>query len=223
MLGLYRVLEAITSAFPQVLFESCSGGGGRFDPGMLYYMPQTWTSDDTDALERMKIQYGTSLVYPASAMGAHVSAVPNHQTGRITPLSLRCEVALGGNFGFELDLAKMTEEELIVARQAVERVKRFRRLTETGTFWRLCSPFEGRHTAWAFVSEDQREALLCVYQGLCVPNTPPLCLRLKGLRPDCLYRSDEGECYHGAALMRQGLFLPLRGDFSGQVIHLLAE
>jgi alpha-galactosidase len=223
MLGLYRVLETITSAFPQILFESCSGGGGRFDPGMLYYMPQTWTSDDTDALERMKIQYGTSLVYPASAMGAHVSAVPNHQTGRITPLSLRCQVALGGNFGFELDLAKMTEDELTVARQAVEQVKRYRGLTETGTFWRLCSPFEGRHTAWAFVSEDQREALLCVYQGLCVPNTPPLHLRMKGLNPELTYLLDEGDRCSGAALMVQGVFLPLRGDFSGQVIHLVAE
>ena len=223
MLGLYRVLETITSAFPQILFESCSGGGGRFDPGMLYYMPQTWTSDDTDALERMKIQYGTSLVYPASAMGAHVSAVPNHQTGRITPLSLRCQVALGGNFGFELDLAKMTEDELTVARQAVEQVKRYRGLTETGTFWRLCSPFEGRHTAWAFVSEDQRESLLCVYQGLCVPNTPPLHLRMKGLNPELTYLLDEGDRCSGAALMVQGVFLPLRGDFSGQVIHLVAE
>ena len=223
MLGLYHVLDTITSAFPDILFESCSGGGGRFDPGMLYYMPQTWTSDDTDALERLKIQYGTSMVYPASAMGAHVSAVPNHQTGRITPLSMRCQVAMGGNFGFELDLAKMTEEEIAVAREAVEQVKRVRRLTETGTFWRLLSPFEGRHTAWAFVSEDRREALLCFYQGLCAPNLPPVRLCLKGLNPDLTYRTDEGEVFHGAALMRQGLFLSLRGDFSGRVIHFTAE
>ena len=106
MLGLYRVMEKITSDFPEVLFESCSGGGGRFDAGMLYYMPQTWTSDDTDAVERLCLQYGTSYVYPASAMGAHVSAVPNHQTGRVTGMRMRGEVAMGGNFGFELDLSK---------------------------------------------------------------------------------------------------------------------
>ena len=118
MLGLYHVLESITSAFPNVLFESCSGGGGRFDPGMLFYMPQTWTSDDTDAVERLKLQYGTSFVYPASSMGAHVSAVPNHQTGRTVPLKMRGNVALGGNFGFELDPGRLSPEE----REAVKEV-----------------------------------------------------------------------------------------------------
>ena len=111
MLGLYSVLERITTAFPHILFESCSGGGGRFDPGMLYYMPQTWTSDNTDAVSRLKIQYGTSIVYPVSAMGAHVSAVPNHQVGRMTPLETRGHVAMSGNFGYELDLTKFTDEE----------------------------------------------------------------------------------------------------------------
>ena len=111
MLGLYRVLEEIVSSHPEVLFESCSGGGGRFDAGMLYYMPQTWTSDDTDAVERLYIQYGTSLCYPVSAMGAHVSAVPNHQANRVTSLKMRGDVAMSGNFGYELDLMKFTEEE----------------------------------------------------------------------------------------------------------------
>ena len=113
MLGLYRIMETITSEFPEILFESCSGGGGRFDGGMLYYMPQTWASDDTDAIERLKIQYGTSLVYPTVTMGSHVSEVPNHQVGRITPLSTRAAVAMEGSFGYELDINKMTSEETV--------------------------------------------------------------------------------------------------------------
>ncbi|KAF9109849.1 hypothetical protein BGX30_008208, partial [Mortierella sp. GBA39] len=117
MLGLYEVMERITSAFPHILFESCSGGGGRFDPGLLYYMPQTWTSDNTDAVSRLRIQYGTSIVYPVSAMGSHISAVPNHQVGRSTPLDMRGYVAMSGNFGYELDLTKFTEEEKEVVKR----------------------------------------------------------------------------------------------------------
>ena len=111
MLGLYRIMEELTTAFPHILFESCSGGGGRFDPGMLYYMPQTWTSDNTDAIERLKIQYGTSLVYPNVSMGCHVSAIPNHQVHRMTPLNTRGVVAMSGNFGYELDITKLSYEE----------------------------------------------------------------------------------------------------------------
>src|SRR5690606_8887033 len=142
MLGLYRVLERMTSAFPHILFESCSGGGGRFDPGMLYYMPQTWTSDNTDAITRLKIQYGTSIVYPVSAMGAHVSAVPNHQVGRVTPLETRGHVALSGNFGYELDLTKFTEEEKEVVKAQIALYKDVRHLVQFGDFYRLLSPFE---------------------------------------------------------------------------------
>ena len=222
MLGLYRVLETITAAFPNVLFESCSGGGGRFDPGMLYYMPQTWTSDDTDAGERLKLQYGTSIVYPTSAMGAHVSAVPNHQTGRTVSLRMRGDVALAGNFGFELDLTKMTPEELAEATDLVARVKRFRDLTRSGTFWRLLSPFDGTYTAWAFVSDDKKEALVCCYQTLSIPNMPPLRLCLRGLLPDVWYRDDKGIEYQGAVLMYYGITCRLRGDFSSSVIHLIA-
>lgn len=220
MLGLYRVLEAVTSAFPKVLFESCSGGGGRFDPGILHYMPQTWTSDDTDAVERLKLQYGTSVVYPASAMGAHVSAVPNHQTGRSVPLKMRGDVALGGNFGFELDPGKLPPEELEEAKTMVERVKSLRELTRTGTFWRLRSPFEGQVTAWAFVSPDRRKILLCAYRVLCVPNTAPARIRLRGLDPGAVYETEDGRRFTGAALMYQGITLPLRGDFSSEVMVL---
>ena len=220
MLGLYRVLESITAAFPRVLFESCSGGGGRFDPGMLFYMPQTWTSDDTDAAERLKLQYGTSFVYPASSMGAHVSAVPNHQTGRVTSLRMRGDVALAGNFGFELDLTKMTPEELREAASLVSRVKSFRDLTRTGTFWRLLSPFEGRETAWSFVSVDRTEILLCVYRTLSVPNAAPLRIRLRGLDSSLRYKTEDGAVYCGSVLMNYGLSVPLRGDFSSFVLFL---
>ena len=222
MLGLYRVLETVTSAFPHVLFESCSGGGGRFDPGMLYYMPQTWTSDDTDAVERLRLQYGTSFVYPASAMGAHVSAVPNHQTGRSVPLKMRGDVALGGNFGFELDPGRLSPEELEEAREMVSRVKSLRDLTRRGVFWRLLSPFDGPQTAWSFVSEDRRQALLCVYSTLAVPNTAPLRVRLRGLDPDAWYETEDGRRFLGAVLMYQGLTVFLRGDFASSVLLLKA-
>ena len=222
MLGLYRVLETVTSAFPQVLFESCSGGGGRFDPGMLYYMPQTWTSDDTDAVERLKLQYGTSMVYPVSAMGAHVSAVPNHQTGRTVSLKTRGNVAAAGNFGFELDLAKLSRVELDTARELVEHAKRIRNLTREGTFWRLLSPFEGSQTAWSFVSENQKEVLLYVYGALSVPNTAPLRVRLRGLLSEAWYETEDGRRYHGAALMHQGITVFLRGDFDSSVLLLRA-
>lgn len=126
MLGLYEIMEEITQKHPDVLFESCSGGGGRFDAGMLYYMPQIWTSDDTDPIERLYIQYGTSLVYPVSAMGAHVSAIPNHQSGRKTPLATRGCVAMSGNLGYELDLGAFTEEEKKEVKQQVQEYKRIR-------------------------------------------------------------------------------------------------
>ena len=223
MLGLYHVLESITSAFPNVLFESCSGGGGRFDPGMLFYMPQTWTSDDTDAVERLKLQYGTSFVYPASSMGAHVSAVPNHQTGRTVPLKMRGDVALGGNFGFELDPGKLLPEELEETKQMVARVKSLRDLTRRGTFWRLLSPFEGQVTAWAFVSENRKEVLLCAYSVLSVPNSAPTRVCLRGLIPEAGYKTEDGRLWSGAALMFQGITLPLRGDFSSVVLLLKAD
>lgn len=220
MLGLYRVMEAITSAFPNVLFESCSGGGGRFDAGMLYYMPQTWTSDDTDAVERLGIQYGTSFAYPASAMGAHVSAVPNHQTGRVTSMKMRGDVALGGNFGFELDLSKLSNEDTETARQLVEQVKSVRELTQKGEFTRLLSPFEGRYTAWQFVSEDRSEALLCTYRALVKPATSPIQVRMQGLNPAATYVDEEGNAYNGAVLMYKGMWIALRGDFSSKIVHL---
>ena len=220
MLGLYRVMETITSDHPEVLFESCSGGGGRFDAGILHYMPQTWTSDDTDAVERLAIQYGTSFVYPASAMGAHVSAVPNHQTGRSTSMRMRGDVAIGGNFGFELDLSKLSDEDIAAAKQLVEDVKSLRGLTQQGVFTRLVSPIEGRHAAWQFAAEDGSEALVCCYQVLSRPNMPPVLLKLRGLDADAQYADDEGNVYNGGALMNMGMWVALRGDFASRIVRL---
>ncbi|ULO06779.1 alpha-galactosidase [Paenibacillus sp. 19GGS1-52] len=209
VLGLYELLERLTSKFPHILFESCCSGGGRFDPGMLYYMPQTWTSDDTDAVERLKIQYGTSLVYPISAMGAHVSAVPNHQVGRITPLSFRGDVAMSGNFGYELDLTKFTAEEKELVKEQVANYKEIRSLVQQGNLYRLQSPFEGNQTAWMFVSDDQREALVYYFRVMAVPNPPRRSLQLNGLNPELDYKlEDSGEVYGGDRLMQVGLSLP---------------
>ncbi|OKP95582.1 alpha-galactosidase [Paenibacillus sp. P46E] len=215
MLGLYSVLERITSEFPAVLFESCSGGGGRFDPGMLFYMPQTWTSDNTDAVSRLKIQYGTSMVYPLSAMGSHVSAVPNHQVQRNTSLELRGHVAMSGNFGYELDLTKFTEEEKAAVKAQVALYKELRPLVQFGEQYRLLSPFEGNETAWLIAAEDQSEAVVVYVRTLAEPNDKLYYLRLKGLDPNADYEWLEGGgVYGGDHLMYAGLPLPaLHGDF----------
>lgn len=220
MLGLYRVLEEITARFPEILFESCSGGGGRFDPGILYYMPQTWTSDDSDAAERMFIQYGTSFVYPPCAMGAHVSAVPNHQTGRTTAMQTRGDVALGGNFGFELDLSQLSDADAETVRRLIEREKQVRTLVRTGEFTRLLSPFDHPYAAWQFRARDNSEALICAYRLMTRPATPHLLLRASGLDESAVYMDDDGNTCSGAALTRYGLWLHLPGDFTSKVIHL---
>lgn len=224
MLGLYAVLEKITSAFPHILFESCSGGGGRFDAGMLYYMPQTWTSDNTDAVSRLKIQYGTSIVYPVSSMGSHVSAVPNHQVGRITSLETRGNVALSGNFGYELDLTRFTDEEKETVKAQVALYKDVRHLVQFGDFYRLLSPFEGNDTAWMFVSKDQSEAFVVYASVLQEPNPPLNRFRLKGLDAKRDYKLDEqGTVYGGDELMYAGLATPqFHGDYASKVYRFRA-
>ncbi|WP_058304247.1 alpha-galactosidase [Gorillibacterium timonense] len=223
MLGVYELMERITTAFPHVLFESCSSGGGRFDPGMLYYMPQTWTSDDTDSVERLKIQYGTSLVYPASTMGAHVSAVPNHQVGRFTPLSMRGDVAMSGNFGYELDLTKFTEEERVEVKRQVAMYKEIRGIIQQGELYRLRSPFEHKETAWMFVSEDRSDAVVFFFKVLAEPFGPKASLHLKGLDPERDYVVEGVGTYGGDRLMNVGLsFEPLKGDYASKVFRLKA-
>ena len=223
MLGLYEIMEKITGDFPQVLFESCSGGGGRFDPGLLYYMPQAWTSDNTDAVSRLSIQYGTSLVYPPSAMGAHVSAVPNHQCQRTTSLQMRGDVALcGGGFGFELDVTKFSEEEKEQARAVIARAKQLRDLVQKGTFYRLLPPFGSRYAAWEFVREDGSQALICVYRILSEANRPPIRVKMAGLDPAAVYRDETGKLYSGAALTVLGFSAGIPGDF-GSLVMLLEK
>ncbi|MCX7772177.1 MAG: alpha-galactosidase [Clostridia bacterium] len=223
VLGTYSVMEALTSRFPEVLFEGCSGGGGRFDPGILYYMPQIWTSDDTDAVERLKIQYGTSLAYPFSTMGAHVAAVPNHQCGRVTAISTRGHAAMTGAFGYELDLGKLSEEEKTQVRQQVAQYHQWERLISQGDLYRLQDPFKGNTAAWMFVSSDKKEALVFYYQVLSVPNPEMPELKLKGLDEKAVYTASDGGTYSGAQLMGFGLHVPyMPYDFSSYVWHLKA-
>lgn len=215
MLGLYRVMEQLTTEFPHVLFESCSGGGGRYDPGMLYYMPQTWTSDNSDAVSRLKIQYGTSLVYPLSSMGAHVSAVPNHQVHRNTSLRTRGHAAMSGNFGYELDLTAFSEQEKEEVREQVMLYKEIRHLVQFGDFYRLRNPFEGNEAAWTIVSEDRSEAVLYYFRILSEANEPIRWLRTMGLDPEGDYKClEDGNIYGGDRLMNAGLAVPpMHGDF----------
>jgi alpha-galactosidase len=223
MLGLYKVMESITSSFPHVLFESCSGGGGRFDPGMLYYMPQTWTSDNTDAVSRLKIQYGTSLVYPVVTMGAHVSAVPNHQVYRSPSLEMRGDVAMSGNLGYELDLTKLTDDEKEIVKKQVSHYKEIRQLIQFGDFYRLRSPFEGNDTAWLFTTKDKTEAIVYYFRVLAEPAAPTTVLRLKGIDSTKQYQVVGTEkVFGGDELSYVGLSIPIeiKGDFQSFVWHL---
>lgn len=216
ILGLYDVLARITEAFPDVLFESCSGGGGRFDPGMLAYMPQAWTSDNTDASSRIPIQYGTSMVYPASTMGAHVTAVPNHQVGRITPLEFRGSVAMAGVLGYELDFEVLAPEELREIARQVSNYKELRSIIQFGDFYRLLSPFDDAScAAWMFVAKDKSEAWVAYYRIHIHPNAQFPVLRLKGLDPEAEYCvTGLRGSYRGDELMSVGLSVELGlGDY----------
>ena len=205
ILGVYNLYERLTSRFPHVLFESCASGGGRFDPGLLYYAPQGWTSDDTDAVERLKIQYGTSYCYPVSCMGSHVSVTPNHQLSRVTPLHTRANVAYFGTFGYELDLNKLTEEEQNEVRKQVLFMKKYRRLIQFGTFYRLQSPFENNVAGWMVVSDDKKEAIVGRYKLLNGANQPFERMYLKGLDADTKYQINGYEIHYGDELMNCGL------------------
>lgn len=228
ILGVYRLYEKLTTRFPAVLFESCSSGGARFDPGMLYYAPQTWTSDDTDAMERIKIQYGTSYVYPLSSMGAHVSDVPNQQVGRITSLETRANVALFGVFGYELDLHKLSEEEKQLVKEQVSFVKNHRGLIQKGIFYRLRSPFEGNDSAWMVTNQEKKEALVGFYRMSGIPNGPFVRLHLAGLDPNKSYQMDDNkdQIFAGDELMHAGIVIPINalsgggGDYSSILLHL---
>jgi alpha-galactosidase len=188
ILGVYSLYERLTSEFPEILFESCASGGARFDPGMLYYAPQAWCSDDTDAWERCKIQYGTSMVYPLSSIGSHVSAVPNHQLARITPLETRAGVAYFGTFGYELVIGKMSAEEKKAVRRQIAFMKKYRELIQMNSdFYRLRSPFEHNETEWIAVSKDKKKALALFCQKTNRVNGSWLRMKLDGLDPSMMY------------------------------------
>lgn len=191
ILGVYDLYERLIERYPKILFKSCASGGGRFDAGMLYYAPQAWTSDDSDAIERLKIQYGTSFGYPQSMMGAHVSASPNEQLGRNTPLKIRGDVAFFGAFGYELDLDKLSSTELASIKKQIELMKKYRSIFQYGTFYRLKSPFEGNIVSWMVVSEDKSQAIVGYYKILNDVNCEYRRLCLPGLDADTLYNVQE--------------------------------
>lgn len=215
ILGLYRVLEEITKKFPNVLFESCSGGGGRYDPGMLHYMVQTWTSDNTDAIERLKIQFGTSLVYPSITMGCHVSAVPNHQVQRITSIETRGNVAMCGNLGYELDVTKLTEDEKSSVREQIKRYKKIRNIVQFGDFYRLSDPFKDNEVSWMHISKDKNHIVVGYVRKYAQANMIRGLLRLKNLNEGSLYKIiDTNISVFGDELMNIGLTLPkVQGDY----------
>lgn len=222
MLGVYDFMERLVNRYPNILFETCSGGGGRFDAGMLYYSPQIWTSDNTDAVDRLRIQYGTSFGYPISSMGSHVSAVPNHQTGRITPMKTRGVVAMAGTFGYELDLGHLSEEEKEEVRRQIREYRQFSQLVQTGLYYRLTNPFEDSLAAWEFVSRDQSEALISavaqeIHGYMIIPY-----LKLRGLKSGALYQDQQtGRIYPADALMDMGLpIMPVKEEYAATQIHL---
>lgn len=221
MLGLYELLEHLITDYPEILWEGCSGGGGRFDAGFIYYMPQSWTSDNTDAVERMKIQYGTSLAYPISSITAHVSAVPNHQTDRSTSLKTRGETAMSAVFGYELDLTKLSPEEKKQVKDQIISYQTIRPVIQYGHYYRLASPFEENIAAWMFVSPKQDEAI--VFLGRILASAQPAFheVYLMGLDDEALYQEQTSKrIFSGAELMTVGLYFPdFQGDFQTELLH----
>ncbi len=213
--GLYDFMEKLLARYPKLMIEGCSGGGGRFDAGMMYYTPQIWCSDNTDALDRLRIQYGTSFFYPMSTVSAHVSAVPNHQTGRITSLRTRGIVAMTGAFGYELSLSRLSAEEKEEIREQIRQYKEFEPLISTGDYYRLSNPFEDACAAWMFVSADRKQILLHVVILENHGNMTVNYVRLKELLPDAVYEETaSGKCYCGSALMQAGIPIPVEmGDY----------
>ena len=213
VLGLYDFLERLVQRYPNLLIEGCSGGGGRFDAGMMYYTPQIWCSDNTDAIDRLRIQYGTSFGYPVSVVGSHVSAVPNHQTGRKTPLHTRGVVAMSGTFGYELNLMKLSEEEKQEIREQIAEYKSYASIIQNGLYYRLSDPTTGEICAWEFVHTDEKEqskVLLNIVMQVIHGNMTVNYVKLQGLEETAVYREEKsGKRYTGAALMYGGMPLPI--------------
>ena len=222
VVGVYDFLEKLTSKYPNILIEGCSGGGGRFDAGMLYYTPQIWCSDNTDAINRTRIQYGTSFFYPVAAMGSHVSAVPNHQTGRVTSLHTRGVAAMSGTFGYELNPALLSVEEKAEIRMQLAKYREHQELIREGNYYRLSDPFQDDFAAWMVVSKDQNQALVSVVRLTAEANPVAAYVTLRGLAEDAFYlEKTTGKVYAGAALMEAGMLLPApKGEYEAYQIML---
>lgn len=224
MLGLYDVLERLLQRYPKLLMEGCSGGGGRFDAGMLYYTPQIWCSDNTDAIDRLRIQEGTSFAFPISAVGSHVSAIPNHQTGRSTPFSTRGMVAMAGSFGYELDPGKMNAEEKEQVRKQIADYHKYWNLIHNGSYYRLTSLTEKKsYAAWQFVSEDGKETLLNIVTLEVHGNAPVPYVKCKGLKKDSNYKLEgTDKIISGSALMNAGIpLINLRDEYQACQLHFI--
>ena len=231
MLGVYQLQDRMVTEFPYLLLENCSGGGARFDPGMLYYSPQIWCSDDTDAIERLSIQEGTAMIYPLSAMGAHVSDCPNHTVGRVTPFETRGYVALAGTFGYELDVTKISKEDRALIKPQTEMYHRYNDLVRTGDYYRVASYSENHQfDCWQVVSKDKKESLVTFVQVLGRPNVHSRRVCLKGLDATKSYRItcdrtgqervEDAQIYGGDTLMYAGVNISLYGDFTGVLLHV---
>lgn len=225
VLGVYDLMNRLTTDYPHILLENCSGGGARFDPGMLYYSPQIWCSDDTDAIERLKIQHGTTICYPASAMGAHVSDCPNHTVGRSTPFSTRGNVAMVGTFGYELDVTRIPQEDRDAIPAQIAEFNKYNPIIRTGDQYRIGNVFEDNMwDAWIFVAKDKSEAVFTFVQVLGRPNYRSRRIKLKGLDPKSAYKNMEtGEVLNGCALMNSGIFVSLDGDFKSKTVHFVKQ
>ena len=222
VLGVYALMERLIGEFPDLLLENCSGGGARFDPGMLYYSPQIWCSDDTDAVERLAIQEGTALIYPLSCMGAHVSDCPNHTVGRVTPMATRGHVALAGTFGYELDITAISETDRMAIREQTQMYHKYHGLVREGDYYRIASWQENHcYDCWEVVSRDRGEALVTFVQVLSQANHKSRKIRLKGLEASALYRLEGTDRVYSGQLLMNGGFLVERafGDFASRLYH----
>jgi alpha-galactosidase len=219
-LGYYRIMSTITSSFPNVLFEGCSAGGGRFDAGVLAYMPQIWTSDNSDAVSRLKIQYSTSMCYPVSSISTHITASPNHQCGRVTSLKTRGDVAYAGTFGYELDITKSSEKEIDEIKKQIEFDKSIQTLIREGDLYRIESPYETNYCSWEIVSKDKKQVFLFACKILTVAMTKNPRVKLRGLDPNKKYRSTStGKIYGGDMLMYRGIKINYKNaDFATEAM-----
>ena len=221
VLGLYDFLARLIKRYPSLLIEGCSGGGGRFDAGMLYYTPQIWLSDNTDAIDRLTIQYGSSFIYPISSFGSHVSAVPNHQNGRITPMNTRAVVSMSGSFGYELDITKLSDDDRATIKNQVKTFKNYASLIHHGLYYRLTNPLHDEVGAYAFVSEDQNEALIFAVRIITQSARYAHFIKVEGLEKDACYKDDQGHFYEANVLKTQGLPLIIeQGEYQAYTIHL---